>query len=77
MSRFKAGYRDGSLWFAQLSTVFLVFGLLSVDIASSQAQFQPPLQLCLNQVGEQIGGDLPYYPPKRGIPGRREAAGSR
>jgi hypothetical protein len=78
MSRWKAGHVNGSLGFAQLSIVCLALGLLSVDIASSQAQFQPPVQLCqLNQIAEQSSSDRPYHPPKRGIPGRREAAGSR
>ncbi|MBL1176042.1 hypothetical protein [Pantanalinema sp. GBBB05] len=74
----KSWQGNGCLWVAKLGIVCVVLGLLSLDIASSQAQFQPPVQLCcLSQMDAQTNPDRPYQPPKRGIPGRREAAGSR
>ncbi|MGI0489841.1 hypothetical protein ACN4EK_30875 [Pantanalinema rosaneae CENA516] len=77
MGSSKAWQVTGSLWFAKLSIVFVAVGVLSLDVASSQAQFQPALQSHLNSVDAPVECDRPYQPPKRGIPGRREAAGSR
>lgn len=78
MSGSKAWQVDRRLWVAQLGIVVVALGLFSVDIDSSQAQFQSAVNLGqLSQVAAQPGHDRPYQPPKRGIPGRREAAGSR